>query len=199
MFRSPGTQDRHGGNAASWQKETWHMIKTFSLACALSVSAAITLSTAQSRSAPLAKELSGVLLEKKLDAIAAVDPADDQRFVAALFFPNVQLLVVSARYPAPALLAEQLTQKVYGEVYGALHGASVRETKLFIQDMGADGIHPDPGQSVDVVYERDVTQILFDGHPEKRDTSKAAYAEHFQRLDDSYSRMLKLLIAEARK
>jgi hypothetical protein len=175
------------------------MTKTILLACAFSVSAAITLSTAQSLSEPLAKELSGVLLEKKLDAIAAVDPEDGERFVAALFFGNAQLLVVSARYPAPALLTEQLTRKAYGEVYGALHGASVRETRLFIQDMGADGIDSGPGESVDVVYEQDVKQTLFDGHPEKRHMSKAAYAEKFQHTDDEYSRLLKVLIAEAQK
>jgi hypothetical protein len=55
------------------------MTKTILLACAFGVLSAISLPADPSHSAPLAKELAGVLLEKKLDAIAAADPDDSHR------------------------------------------------------------------------------------------------------------------------
>jgi AMP-binding enzyme len=148
-------------------------------------------------SAPLVNELAGVMAEEKMEAIAAGDPAEPDRFVAALLFPGVQLLVVSARYSAPALLAEQLERKGYRDIYAALHGAPIAETKFFVQDMGVDGLHLEPGASVDVVYQRNVEQTMFDGHPEQHGMSKAAYAEKFEQADERYSHLLRLLIDQA--
>ena len=49
----------------------------------------------ESKSAPLAKQLAAALDAAKLDCVAAKDPSAPDVFVAALYFPGVQLLVVS--------------------------------------------------------------------------------------------------------
>src|SRR5262245_17071569 len=92
------------------------------------------------KSASLAKELAAVLDAGKLDSIAAKHPANPDVFCAALYVPGVQLLVVWARYTAPQLLTDRLAKKEYRDVYLDLNGASVRETKVFIEDMGTDGL-----------------------------------------------------------
>jgi hypothetical protein len=152
---------------------------------------------AESVSKSLARELTQTMQQQKMDAVAANDPAEPGRFVAALLFPG-QLLVVSARHAADASLAEQVARKAYRDVYTTLHGSPIPETKFFVQDLGADGLDSD-GKSIDVVYERAVDQIIFDGQPENHKMSKRAYAEKFQRADDSYSQCLRLLLDAARQ
>ena len=61
-------------------------------------------SAQESKSAPLAKQLAAALDAAKLDSIAAKDPAAPDVFVAALYFPGMQLLVVSGKYSVPQLL-----------------------------------------------------------------------------------------------
>lgn len=56
-----------------------------------------------SHSAAIATELAKALSEQKLEAIAAQDPGEPDRFIAALFFAGSQLLVVSARHTSPPL------------------------------------------------------------------------------------------------
>src|SRR5712692_2649865 len=76
-----------------------------------------------SKSAALAKELAATLEAVKLDSIAAKDPSSPDTFVAALYFPGLQLLVVSAKYSVPQLLNERISRKEYREVYLDLNGA----------------------------------------------------------------------------
>src|ERR1041384_706519 len=66
-----------------------------------------------SQSAPLAKQLSAAMTVQHLDAIAAKDAEEPDRFIAALFVPGGELLVVSARYQVPALLEAKLASKDY--------------------------------------------------------------------------------------
>ena len=172
------------------------MIKTLIGASVLSV-ATVAVLTSESLSEPLARELSTAMGAQKMDAIAAKDPAEPDRFVAALLFPG-QLLVVSASYPAPALLSDQLTRHAYGEVYAALSGTPMRQTSFFVQDMGADGLQ-DAGESVDVVYEKVVDQIIFDGHPEKQKMQRKAYDEKYRQADSRYGQALKLLLHASTK
>ena len=86
----------------------------------------------------LAKQLTDILQTQKLDAIAAKTGED--HFAAILFIPGVQMLVVSARYAAPALLNEKIIGRQYRDVYLDLASASVPDSKLFIEDMQADGL-----------------------------------------------------------
>src|SRR5262245_13440157 len=96
-------------------------------------------SAQETKSAPLAKQLAAALDARKLDSVAAKDPSAPDTFVAALYFPGMQLLVVSAKYTVPQLLDSRLGKKEYRDTYIDLNSASVPETKVFIQDASADG------------------------------------------------------------
>jgi hypothetical protein len=134
----------------------------------------------ESESAPLATELVELLGSAQLDAIAARDSADDDRFVAALSFPG-SLLVVSARYEVPLYVEQKIADGQYREVYIDLNSASIPETKVLITDTGADGLSGGD-DSADMV-----------------DTgSGPARYEGDADADAQYARMLRALIAEAR-
>jgi hypothetical protein len=171
------------------------MTKRAVVACAVCVAVSVAVK-AQPSSAGLAHDLVEALQQQKLEAIAAVDPSDPNRFVAALYSAG-QLLVVSARHPAPAALTDQLGRKEYHDVYRALSGTSMPESKFFVQDLGADGLHNTP-DSIDVVYEKGVDQLIFDGRPEAHKINKRTYAEKYQQAEDRYDQMLKLLLGATR-
>ena len=50
------------------------------------------------------------------------------------------MMVVSAKYSVPQLLDDKLAKKDYRDVYIDLNSASIPETKIFIEDLGADGL-----------------------------------------------------------
>ena len=167
----------------------------FLAACLL---AAGTASAQTAKSAPLAKELTALLDQKKLDSLGT--KTADGRFVAALYFPGTQLLVVSAKYSAPALLEQTLSQKAYREAYQELQGAGVRDSKVFITDLGADGLRPKPGdgQGSDTYVTSDTARTTFDGDPKKQKLTDEEYQKRFDAADDSYSSMLQALTLAAR-
>lgn len=149
-----------------------------------------------SRTATLAKQLSVVLSGHHLDAIAAQDPEEPDRFVAALFYPNVQLLVVSARYAAPQLLEAKLSQKQYRDVYLDLSAAAVPNTTVLIQDMNADGLCSGRNQTADVVRNRDQPPAIFDADWKKQNLSEEEYAQRLSAADELYSHLLEILLAQ---
>ena len=164
----------------------------------LGLSAHSVLAAEESASTASAAELTGLMEARKATVIAAPDPADPGRFVAAMLFPRVQLLVVSARYPAPDVIGGQIAARQYADVYSALQQSSPQDSRVFFQDLGADGLHAKPGDTVDVMYEHVVAQTIFDGNPAARNLSNAAYGERFKAADAVYSRMLNLLIQQLR-
>ena len=106
-----------------------------------------------SHSATIATQLAKALSEQRLDAIAAQDPDEPDRFIAALFFEDTQLLVVSARYASPSLLKARLAQKQYRDVYLDLSSASIADSSILFQDMNADGLCARRDQAADIVYD----------------------------------------------
>jgi hypothetical protein len=149
------------------------------------------------RSAALAQQLGAALLEHNLEAIATRDPEGADRFVAALFFPGSQLLVISASFTAPALLDQKLAQKNYREVYLDLGSTQFADTSLFFQDMKADGLCSDRNQTADILYEGPASTI-FDGDWQKQGLSQQAYEQRLADMDDRYSRLLELLLMQVR-
>jgi hypothetical protein len=172
-------------------------------AAALIVSAAtvpVPLAAAQeSKSAPVAKELVQALEAAKLENIAAPDPADSGSFVAALYIPGTQLLVVSAKYSAPPLLTDRIKTNDYMGVYVDLQSASIRGSKVFVQDAGADGLRmkPDGDQAADTVEHGDKT-VVFDGEPKKAKMSEADYSKAYADADERYAKMLSVLVTQAK-
>jgi hypothetical protein len=147
------------------------------------------------KSVELAKQLSQLLDQKKLDSLASRDPQDPGTFHAVLYFPGTQLLVVSAKYSAPALLNDLLAKKDFRGVYVELSSASVPSSKVFVMDIYADGlmVKPSGDQPPDSV-ERAGTQSTFDGGWKKAKMSEADYLKTFADADAAYAHVLQLLI-----
>ena len=103
----------------------------------------------EGRTQALAKELSDLLTTQKLDAIAT--RLTEDTFAAALFFPGVQTLVVSAKYAAPSLLVEKIVNRQYRDVYMDLAAASVPESKVMYEDSQCDGLRRDGEGRFDIV------------------------------------------------
>jgi hypothetical protein len=168
-------------------------------ACVLAVSAEAAMAQ-ESRSAPLAKQLTGLLDKAKLDAIAAKEAGEKDHYVAALYFSGSQLLVIEARYSVPVLLDEKLAKRDFREIYMDLNSASAPESRVFIVDLGANGLMPkrDENQPYDT-YEAGPKRVQFDGDWKKQQLTEEEYMKLFAAADAEYAKMLTSLIGQAKK
>jgi hypothetical protein len=168
------------------------------------LSAVLLLSTPgfaqESKSTSLAKQLAAALDAGKLEAIAAKDPSAADLFYAALYFPNAQLLVVSARFSAPQVLNDRLTKKEFRDTYIDLNSASIPASKVFIMDVGADGLKAKNGdnQGFDSFEEAGKT-TAFDGDWKRQKMSEQDYTKAFASADERYSQILTALLAQLKK
>ena len=169
------------------------------IAClALTITAAAAAAAAQTpTSSQLAKQLVSSLSGSGLGAIAARVPGAPDRVVAALAFPDSQLLVVAAPYPDAAAVDSLLANKLYRDVYTALQQPSFNKGKVFFQDLGCDGLQSGPA-SVDIMYEDGTTQTIFDGNWKKQKISEAEYQQRVRTAEERYARLLSVLIERAR-
>jgi hypothetical protein len=165
----------------------------------LAVSFTAPLPAQESKSAPLAKQLAAAMDAGKLDSVAAKDATAADVFVAALYFPG-QLLVVSGKYSAPQLLVDRLGKKEYREVYMDLNGAAATDTKVFIQDPGADGlkVKREENQPFDIV-EIGGKQTMFNSDWKAQKLSEQDYQKAFADADDHYAKILAALLAQLKK
>lgn len=154
---------------------------------------------ADGRTQALAKELTDLLTTQKLDAIAT--RLTEDTFVGALFFPGVQLLVVSAKYAAPPLLNEKIINRHYRDVYMDLAAASVPESKMMFEDMLGDGIKPERRGDApfDIVTRGTGAPFTLDGDHKKKKISEEQYLRTFTEFEGEYEKVLTALIAEAKK
>jgi hypothetical protein len=173
------------------------MMRTLLVAAALSAlaveGAAPVAAAEQGQSTQLAKQLVTLMSERKLEAIAAPDPQNPDRFVAAMAYPGVQLLVMAAQTTAPDYMRWQLAQKKYSDVYAALQ-QGVPDSKIFFQDLGCDGLPLGEDQTPDVMYQRGSEQVIFDGNWKSRKMSEGEYRKKLQDADAQYSRLLTVLV-----
>jgi hypothetical protein len=151
----------------------------------------------ESRSSQAAIELVKMLDALKLDAVAAKIEGD--QYVGALYFPGSQLLVVKARYIVPERMDAQLQGKNYRDVYIDLNSASIKDTKILIADLGANGLQlgrrNQPYDTVDTGGK----SLAFDGDWGKAKISRDEYTKVYQTTDDQYTKMLQALVAELKK
>ena len=152
-----------------------------------------------SKSAAIAKELVQVMEAKKLDSIAAKTDTGDGHFAAALYFPNVQLLVISGHYSAPQLMEPRLAGKQYRDTYMELSGTVTPETKVFVQDMGQPGLSQRKQDNMYDTWNQAGKIVVFDGEPDKQNMSDADYQKSFAAADEEYTAILSALLAEAKK
>lgn len=173
-------------------------VRNVSLACVLLLTPSMAVAQ-ESTSAALAGELTKLLEVRNLDSIAAKMGAEDQ-FVGALYFPGSQLLVVSARYSVPQRMEAQLVQKNYRDVYIDLNSASIPDSKVFISDLGANGLQSrreenQPFDTADV----NGKSYTFDGDWSRANMTEAEYSKAYQTTEQEYVRMLEALVAELKK
>ena len=152
------------------------------------------------KSAALAKQLAAALEQSKLDSIAAKDPSSADAFAAALYFPGMQLLVIAGKYSVPQLLVDRVGRKEYRDVYLDLNGASIAETKIFIEDPGADGIRAkrEENQAFDQC-EIAGKRTMFNGDWKTQKLSEQDYMKIYSAADDRYSEILTALLEQAKK
>jgi len=177
-------------------------MKVLALACVAVASLAFVpgASAQDSKSAPLAKQLIAALEAAKLDSIAAKDPSAADVYIGALYIPGFQLLVVSGKYSAPILLDTRIYKKEYRDTYIDLSSSSPIETRLFIEDLGADGLRVkrednQPFDSIEVGGKR----TMLDSDWKKQKISEADYLKTFASGDERYTEMLTALLAQAKK
>ena len=154
------------------------------------------LSAQDSKSATVAGELTRLLDEMKLDAVAAKQGTD--RFVAALYLQGSQLLVVGAKYSAPERMNQLIGQKQYRDVYIDLSSASEQATKIFVMDLGANGLkfkreNNEPFDTVDTSG----GSVIFNG--ERGKLSEDDYKKVFVTSDEQYTSMLQALLVALKK
>jgi hypothetical protein len=152
------------------------------------------------KSAPLAKQLTSALTGAKLDSVAVKDPVHENMYIGALYIPGVQLLVVAAEYPAPALLDPRLMKGEYRDVYIELNSAGVAKSKIFVEDLGANGLFAKPADDNPMdMYETSGKRIMFDGEWGRQKLSEQEYMKTFASADERYTEMLTALIGQLKK
>ena len=151
---------------------------------------------AQSKSADPAKQLCQLLEQKKLESFAAADDANAGVFVAALYYPGTELLVVSAKYFNPPVLADKLTQKNYQDVYSDLNAGAVAGSKLLVMDTFADGLVAKPGNGSAPDSIDGSVAMTFDGDWKKAKQTEEQYMKAFADADAKYAHALEVLIAK---
>lgn len=172
------------------------MFRGFAVALAVAVTCTPVAAQEASKSAVLAKELAQLLDTKKLDSIAGADSQDLGTYVAALYYPGTELLVVSAKYAAPPLLTEKIGHKNYRDVYIDLNSAAVAGSKLWVEDLFADGLVARPGGDGLAAdnCEMEGKKVVFNGEWKKAKMSEGDYTKAFTKADEAYARALQILI-----
>jgi hypothetical protein len=152
------------------------------------------------KSGALAVELAKLLDQMKVDSVAARHPGAPDQYVGALYFPGSQLLVVTARYQVPELLNTKLATKAYRDVYIDLNSASVPSTKVFVSDLGCNGLKAkrDDNQPYDTI-EMGGRNLNLDGDWKRVNLSEAEYMKSYQQADEEYTKMLQALLSELKK
>jgi hypothetical protein len=182
-----------------------YRLRNVLLAATLVLGTATAASAQEPKSGALAAELTKLLDSMKVDsepivAVAARHPAAADQYVGALYFPGSQLLVVTARYQVPELLNTKLASKAYKDVYIDLNSASVPNTKVFVSDLGCDGLRAkrEDNQPYDTIEMRG-RNVNFDGDWKRVKLSEDEYMKSYQQAEEEYMKMLQALLSELKK
>jgi hypothetical protein len=147
------------------------------------------------KSGDLAKQLTQLLDTKKLDSVAAADAQNPGTYVAAVYIPGTQLLVVSAQYSQPSMLADLIARKDFRSVYIELSSASIQSTKMLVMDAYANGLLPKPsGDQPPDSIDRAGTESKFDWGWKKAKSTEADYMKGFADAETAYAHLLQMLV-----
>jgi len=143
-----------------------------------------------------AAEIVALMNAQQLDSAAAEDLAHPGRFMAVLHIPGVQLLAVAGECQAVEALRATLARKAYRDLYMDLNACAAKDTKLFVQDMGADGLRASrSGATFDTAYEHVDQQTTFNGEWKDQQLSESEYQARFARVEAAYADLLRMVAA----
>jgi hypothetical protein len=152
----------------------------------------------ESRSATAAIEFVKMLDSMKLDSFA-VKGTSANEYVAALYFPGTQLLVVSAKFDSPFRADSLLQMKNYRDLYIELNSASQPQTKVFVSDLSANGLKAKKDGTVYDTADVSGKSYRFDGDWKKAKITEEDYAKAYSTTDEQYSQMIQALIGGLKK
>jgi hypothetical protein len=176
-----------------------YRLRGFALAAAFVLLASPAIAQT-SKSAALAMELAKLLDTMKVDSVAAHHPGSPDQYVGALYFPGSQLLVVTAKYQVPELLNTKLASKEYRDVYIDLNSAAMPNTKVFVSDLGIDGLKATRQDNAPYdTIEMGGKNWNFDGNWRAAKLSEDEYMKGYQQAEQEYVKMLEALLAELKK
>jgi hypothetical protein len=146
-------------------------------------------------SVELAADLVKLMEQRNLDTIAAAHPSEPGRFIAAMHIKGAQLLVISGRYSAPALLKERMIKGDYRGVYMDLNSAADKAGRLFITDSQANGLRvsPDKNAPFDISWRDMTAQINYNNDWKGQKLNEAGYRKRFMEDETEYVAMLEIL------
>jgi hypothetical protein len=187
-----------GREVSSMKRFILAVIVAFAVALAL---AALASAEPPSQSAAPAATVKALLDQFNLDAIAARDPDEPGRYIAAMYIKDSQLLVVSAPYRVPAALDRLITAGNYMEAYLNLQAVADHRGHYFIVDSLADGLKriPEVDQPFDSTTIDGSVSVTFDGKWSGQKLTEGGYNQMFEKDDVRYARMLTVLASELRK
>jgi hypothetical protein len=98
------------------------------------------------------------------------------------------------------LLEQKIAKKEYRDVYIDLNSAAIANTKLFIEDLNADGLRAkrEDDNPFDTV-ESGAARLALDGDWKRQKLSEADYMKQYGDADQRYSQMLAVLLAQVKK
>lgn len=163
--------------------------------------AALASAEPPSQSAAPAAAVKALLDQFNLDAIAARDPDEPGRYIAAMYIKDSQLLVVSAPYKVPAVLDKLIAAGNSMETYLNLQAVADHRGHYFIVDSLADGLKriPEVDQPFDSTTIDGVVSVTFDGRWAGQKLTESGYNQMFEKDDARYARMLTILANELKK
>lgn len=154
-----------------------------------------------SQSTGPATSVKGLLNQLKMDSVAARDPEEPGRYVAALYIEDSQLLVITAPYKVPAVLDKLIASGNYKDAYLNLQAVADHKGHFFVVDSLADGLKrvPDVDQPFDSTTIDGGVMVMYDGKWDAQKLNEAGYNAMFAKDDARYARMLTILANELRK
>ena len=176
-------------------------IFAFVVACIVALGLVVLRAEEPSQSTAPAASVKTLLQQLKMDSVAARDPEEPGRYVAALYIEDSQLLVISAPYKVPAVLDKLIASGNYKDAYLNLQAVADHKGHFFVVDSLADGLKkvPDVDQPFDSTTIDGSVMVMFDGKWDAQKLNQAAYESMFAKDDARYARMLTVLANELRK
>ena len=176
---------------------TIHRLRGIALAAVL-VLAPTVASAQDSKSAPSVTELVKMLDSMKLDSFA-IKGASPNEYIGALYFQGSQLLVVTAKFDTPWRADSLLEMKNYRDLYIELNSASLPQTKVFISDLGANGLRARKDGNIYDTADIGGKTYNFDGDWKKAKITEDDYSKTFTATDQQYTQMIQSLVAGLKK